>query len=276
MLSVVFSNTYRLIKIGAATTCILIGASILIYTLSVAGWTQGIGVAYIVASSVMILTGILLALDSTKFLAELRAEVTSLHNINDSLHDTIDEYKAEVNDLNVTCENIAKKFNETASKLSKSNADYAALITQSDEQIGKLKTTSDNLEKTLRDRTKAFGESIDKLEEQLKSQCLYNQQAELRIKDLEVQISSAQQLNKNMRVIIQSLAQTLDQSNSLAQTLDFAVVKIQASSDDIIKNAEIMQTLTTGLKKLKFTELDLNSDGAITLAEFDAALKLHK
>lgn len=316
------SNTYRYIKIFFSALCVLCGTSVLLYVFMTDMYNTGMGIAAIVVSSVMMITGMFLAIDSGKIMAELREDIRTLGLINSSLKQSEYELKKDVNELNLQLTEYGKKFAENDLKYRKNNAEYKKTLDeqhdisekltiqndaykqQNDEfkqQIDTLRTQNvlmaaqfneikNNLDaqvaqlgaevqqqriynNTLHANNDALKQNIDSLQQNNDTLQQNNDTLQKHNQELGTQIASLSALNKNMRVIIQTLAQTLDHSNELVGVIDSAVTKIQTAGEDVMSCALIMQKLTLGLRDLKFGEIDKNNDGFISLVEWADSLR---
>ena len=117
-------QTYRYIKIFFSALCVLCGTSVLLYVFMTDMYNTGMGIAAIVVSSVMMITGMFLAIDSGKIMAELREDIRTLGLINSSLKQSEYELKKDVNELNLQLAEYGKKFAENDLKYKKNNAEY--------------------------------------------------------------------------------------------------------------------------------------------------------
>ena len=118
------SNTYRYIKIFFSALCVICGTSVMLYVLMADLYNTGTGIAAIIVSSVMMITGIFLAIDSGKIMAELREDIRTLGLINSSLKQSECELKKDISELNSQLVEYGKKFTENDLKYKKNNAEY--------------------------------------------------------------------------------------------------------------------------------------------------------
>lgn len=336
MLSLVLSEAYRWVKIGFASASIVFGVGWILYVIVQRSYGSETGILSMGMASLMVLTGIFLAFDSTKILRDLKRAVSDLYDTNNELRRREAELSDDIRELNTSMEQVANKFNAAAMALKKKNDAYAELLMKNEQQQNDFTEKMKSVEKTLNDRTKAFADTNEKLEDKVREMSIILEIAEKKnvefgadiellniqidnfveqnrkladenkkhadlnsqlcteINDLGVknheldgalkklseerdqmtsQITSLTQLNLNMRVIIQTLAQTLDQSQELSRILNLAVCRIQTSADNIIANAQMMNKLVSGLRSVKFTQMDVNNDGHITMEEFEHAIE---
>ena len=86
--------------------------------------------------------------------------------------------------------------------------------------------------------------------------------------DLANNVKKFGSLNSNLKTIIQTMAQSMDDSKELAKTLQSSIDKIEVMSNEVEKSSEIMQSLVLELGKAKFDEVDTDRDGTITKTEW--------
>lgn len=186
---------------------------------------------------VMILAALFLALDGSKILADLRNEIGKLANERR-------EFDLENKELSTNVDKLREENGELVVIVSK-------IKSQNEERARQLKES-----KIL----------IEKQDLQLKEQTANN-------KEMTDQVHKFQSLNANLKTIILTMAQTIDQSNHLANTLNMSISKIESVSSDVLKSAEIMSKLQMGLTSLKFKELDVDSDGSISYMEWEKMIQ---
>lgn len=185
---------------------------------------------------VMLLAALFLFIDGSKILADLRNEVNRLKN-------------------------ETREFNRENEELKSNNIELGKNIIEAEGQITERKKQL----KEQKSMVKKQESLLDKQEKQLKESQTQNE-------ELATQISKFQSLNNNMKTIILTMAQTMDQSNKLADALNVSIGKIEQASSDVLRSAEIMNKLQSGLQNLKFSQLDLNQDGSISRIEWDQAV----
>lgn len=186
---------------------------------------------------VMILAALFLALDGSKILADLRNEIGKLASERR-------EFDLENKELSTNVDKLREENGELVVIVSK-------IKSQNEERARQLKES-----KIL----------IEKQDLQLKEQTANN-------KEMTDQVHKFQSLNANLKTIILTMAQTIDQSNHLANTLNMSISKIESVSSDVLKSAEIMSKLQMGLTSLKFKELDVDSDGSISYMEWEKMIQ---
>lgn len=232
------TDVYRYLKLGLASICLLFGVIVMVY-----GFADSTNIPVVAGGIILLLASIFLFIDGSKILRDLRKEVGRLSK-------------------------ERKEFDEENKELQKNNEE--------------LEATVDEGKKQLRERGKQIKEQKKLVEEEKKSvqaqkDIVAKQQKQLdeqkaNVQTLTAQIAKFQQLNSNMKTIILTMAQTMDQSNKLADALGQSIARIENASNDILQSAEIMERLQTGLKKLKFSQLDLNQDGSISRIEWNQAI----
>jgi methyl-accepting chemotaxis protein len=205
--------------------------------ITVYGFSGDNNVPVIVGGIIMILAALFLALDGSKILADLRNEVSRL--------------AGERREFDLE------------------NKELSANVDKLREENGELVVSVSKIKNQIEEKNKQLKESkilLEKQELQLKQQTKNNQ-------EMSEQVHKFQTLNANLKAIILTMAQTIDQSNHLANTLSSSIAKIESVSNDVLRSAEIMSKLQIGLSSLKFRELDVDSDGAITQLEWEKMIQ---
>lgn len=204
---------------------------------TVYGFSGENSIPVIVGGIIMMLAGLFLVIDGSKILADLRNEIGRLAGERR-------EFDLENKELSANVDRLKDENEELASV------------------VGKIKTQIEEKNKQLKEHKIL----IEKQDLQLKQQTKNNQ-------EMTDQVHKFQSLNTNLKTIILTMAQTIDQSNHLANTLNLSISKIENVSNDVLRSAEIMSKLQTGLSSLKFRELDADADGLITQLEWEKMMQ---
>jgi len=186
---------------------------------------------------IMILAALFLCLDGSKILADLRNEISRLAGERR-------EFDLENKELSANVDKLSDQNNELS------------------DTVSKIRLQIEDRNKQLKDQKVL----IEKQDSQLKLQIKNNQ-------EMTEQVQKLQTLNANLKTIVLTMAQTIDQSNHLANTLSASINKIESVSNDVLRSAEIMSKLQTGLSSLKFRELDSDADGLISQLEWEKMIQ---
>jgi len=232
------TNLYRYLKLGLGVICFLFGIIVITY-----GFADENNVPVVSGGVVMLLVALFMFIDGSKILADLRNEVNRLKNATKAFDRENEELKASNIELNQNIIEAEAQLNERK------------------KQIKEQK----NLVKKQEENAKEQKALLEKQSQQL-------EKSKSRNNELAAQIGKFQSLNNNMKTIILTMAQTMDQSNKLADALNQSIGKIEQASSDVLRSAQIMNKLQSGLQNLKFNQLDLNQDGSISRIEWDQAI----
>lgn len=187
---------------------------------------------------IMLLMSIFLIFDGSKVLQDLRKVVHTLETENQQLSNVRD-------DLESTAENIKQRQIE-------------------DKKLLKIR-------KDLLDKQK---KQLDRRDAQIATQKTQLEQLGNNITLLDEQLKHREVMQTNMKKIILTMAQTMDQSNELAGKLGQTLEQAEKASQNVLETARILDRLNSNLKQLKFNSLDLDGDGNITQIEWNQAIEL--
>lgn len=190
----------------------------------------------------------------------LTAENDRLTKLNDSFGSNIDQLNGE----NRKYKDLNDQHNKNIIKLDNQLKESKAINMASQKQLDEYKVMFNKLtEINLTNETliKTQKNNIEKL----------NQQIDVATNNniiLSGQVKKFESLTINLKTIITTMANSIDQSNGLATELGQSIDKVQAVSHDIQRSADLMNRIITGISHMKFDQLDLDDDGQISKSEW--------
>lgn len=160
---------------------------------------------------------------------------------------------------------ILKDLKKEISNLQGENSRLAETSNDLEDTSKQLKTQiKDN--KIFLDQSKKL---VDRQKKQIEEQSLQLETFQKSNRELTSEITRLTELHTNMKKIILTLAQTMDQSKNLEKALSKNLDRLERASASTEKTAVIMTKLTNDLKNIKFAQIDTDQDGIITRIEWD-------
>lgn len=242
--------------------------SALSLTIIVATMSDKIPLGVIIASlaCLYIICGIVI-FDNSSIIRMLKIQADRLNVENNrlnQLNNTLNSNIETLNDENGKYKNLNDQHAKSLKKFETQLSENRSTIDAGKKQIDDFRTLLIKSAETNEINNKLIisqKDTIDKLNKQLDVAVANNI-------NLSSQIQKFETLNSGLKSIITTMAKTIDQSNNLEAELSKSIDKVQAVSHDILQSSQIMNKIINGLSHLKFDQLDIDDDGAISKSEW--------